>query len=896
MSENSNDTTQSFSTPEVDREERLAILLERWEDDVARGNSPTPAAIAVDFPELASDLERILLRLGKVASRAGSFDPKDPIQEFMTNFRVGRYSPVALRGQGGQGWIFEVQDGELPRRAALKCLRPFSAADSGARSRLALEAKIISKLEHPGIVPIYSLAGEQSDNPYYAMRLVDNEQTLRNAIDELHRVDASGQAADRFSKSLRELLRRFDTVCQTVAYAHSRGIIHRDLKPGNIMLDRFGVTLVIDWGLAKEIGTTAEDIANDPARESLRRLSSGDGQATLAGVALGTPAYMSPEQANGRWDQVGPASDIYSLGATLYTLLTGVVPFAESSADIPCDMLEVLKRVKAGESPRAPRKVLSSVPAPLEAICLKAMAPQPERRYATALELAVDIEKYLDDEPVGCWTEPLSIRVRRWVRRHHTFMVGAAAALLVAIVSTSAFAVRERRQNEELTQANARITRYATIARGTTRDLAAFAVGDPKFSNAVLTIITADVPESTAKGLEIACDSLRKLVAETPDDIESLRDLASLSQLLGIVQGNLGRRDDALRTLDQASQCWADVRRFQPNDLEAQGGEAVKLMTIARLHVLPVTTDAKLFNNAQILENMKKATPLLEKAIGAFRELIIKDPQNPSFQVLLADALQLSAQAKFFQLEDTRPLFEEALAISDKILIGDPHNLEYRRMNERMHFTVGIFTSQLADQIARKEPADRTDPISQALPLDKPSRSNEALALCEQAHAQLHPLIPKRFELSGFTRAYQSHLSIWGEILELQVREYASSQQIVKVRELLERALSVWEEWAAVDFLTPEAQRRLHWIRAVFAESAYKSTLLLDLSKAENQNEARRLLGASLNALSRLPADLPLAPEIDQLTADIRTLLATLPSPKDESRKKGRNFLQYIQP
>ena len=192
----------------------------------------------------------------------------------------------------------------------------------------------------------------------------------------------------RRSLELRKLLRRFLDVCNAIDYAHSRGVIHRDIKPANIILGKHGETLVVDWGLAKAVGRADPSVGEQTIAPS----SSGSSE-TLPGSALGTPAYMSPEQAGGDLDRLGPRSDVYSLGATLYCLLTGKPPFEGD------DIGEILRRVQAGDF-RAPREVDPSLDKALEAVCLKAMATKPEDRYASCRALAEDVERWMADEPV----------------------------------------------------------------------------------------------------------------------------------------------------------------------------------------------------------------------------------------------------------------------------------------------------------------------------------------------------------------------------------------------------------------------------------------------------------------------------------------------------------------
>ena len=231
-------------------------------------------------------------------------------------------------------------------------------------------------------------------------------------------------------------------------------MIHRDLKPANIIVGKHGETLVVDWGLAKAVGRADPSVGEQTIAPS----SSGSSE-TLPGSALGTPAYMSPEQAQGDLDRLGPRSDVYSLGATLYCLLTGKPPFESE------DIGAILRAVQEGQFPR-PSQHDPALDKALEAVCLKAMATAPEDRYPTPRALADDLERWMADEPVTAWREPLSRRARRWARRNRTAVTAAAAAVLVALVGTAAvLAVQTRANanlhaaNTELAVANAKVTR-----------------------------------------------------------------------------------------------------------------------------------------------------------------------------------------------------------------------------------------------------------------------------------------------------------------------------------------------------------------------------------------------------------------------------------------------------
>jgi tetratricopeptide (TPR) repeat protein/tRNA A-37 threonylcarbamoyl transferase component Bud32 len=338
------------------------------------------------------------------------------------------YRHVRPHARGGLGEVHVVCDEGLHREVALKHIQDRWADDPDSRRRFLLEAEITGRLEHPGVVPVYSLLHGADGRPCYAMRFIQGE-TLKEAAERFHQADRPGRDLGERRLALRQLLSRFIAVCNTMAYAHSRGIVHRDLKPANIMLGKYGETLVVDWGLAKAVAR--DETARSGGEDTLAPTSSGDSGGTEMGKAVGTPQYMSPEQAAGRWDLVGPASDIYSLGATFYFLLTGRPPFAgESGAVAPGALLE---RVKRGEFPRL-RQVKARISAALEAVCLKAMAYQPEARYQTALELAADLEHWLGGEPVTAYREPWAVRSGRWMRRHRTMVTATAAALAVSLL------------------------------------------------------------------------------------------------------------------------------------------------------------------------------------------------------------------------------------------------------------------------------------------------------------------------------------------------------------------------------------------------------------------------------------------------------------------------------
>ncbi|MBY0228627.1 MAG: serine/threonine protein kinase, partial [Gemmataceae bacterium] len=328
-----------------------------------------------------------------------------------------RFRLIRPHARGALGEVFVAHDSELNREVALKEMQPPYSQDAGCRSRFLAEAEITGQLEHPGIVPVYGLGVHPDGRPYYAMRFIRGE-SLHDALVCFHE---SGERPD--SLKMRRLLARFVSVCEAIAYAHSRGVIHRDIKPANIMLGPYGETLVVDWGLAKAAGEALSSHSME-----LPVCPPGETAATVLGRAVGTPSYMPPEQADGRMDKVGTASDVYALGATLYHLLTGQLPVDGENA------LEILEKAKRGDIV-PPRKHRPDVPPALEAVALKAMALHRADRYAGANELAREVERWLADEPVSAYREPNWEKAARWARRHRPAVAGAAALLVTALLA-----------------------------------------------------------------------------------------------------------------------------------------------------------------------------------------------------------------------------------------------------------------------------------------------------------------------------------------------------------------------------------------------------------------------------------------------------------------------------
>ena len=379
-------------------------------------------------------------------SGSKSTDPSAPPKRTDRRTEQGRFRVIKPHAKGGLGQVSVAMDAELSREVALKEIQDRFADDDQCRQRFVVEAEITGGLEHPGIVPIYGLGHYQDGRPYYAMRFIKGD-SLKQAVDNFHSTEFS-DATER-SLELRQLLGRFVDVCNAIEYAHARGVLHRDLKPGNIMLGKYGETLVVDWGLAKSVDRSEFQRATGDEKTLLPASASGS-SATRVGSTVGTPGYMSPEQAAGKLDELGSASDVYSLGATLYYLLTGRSPFAADS------LVQLLEKVEQGDFP-TPRELASDVSPALNAICLRAMATKPADRYQSPRAVADDVERYLADEPVEALVEPVTIRVKRWMRKHPRTVASIAATLLVGLTSTIVMITVISGKNAELASANNRL-------------------------------------------------------------------------------------------------------------------------------------------------------------------------------------------------------------------------------------------------------------------------------------------------------------------------------------------------------------------------------------------------------------------------------------------------------
>jgi len=314
-----------------------------------------------------------------------------------------RYRLLERVARGGMGVVYAAEDATLKRRVALKVLDTRDANGEMA-SRLVREAHVLARLEHPGIVPVHDVGTLADGRVFYTMKFVEG-QRLDNFI---------GGVPSRPDR-----LRLFLRICDAVAFAHARGVLHRDLKPANIMVGPFGEVLVMDWGLAKILrdataGEARETVSEETVIERPRPIAREEGATEVSvitghGTVMGTPGYMSPEQARGDVAHLDARSDIFSLGALLRFLLTESAANASSASESRLDKS-------------------------LEAICSKAAASEPASRYPSVPELALDISRYLDGLAVGARRETALEKAGRFYRRYRFFILLILAYLVMRVL------------------------------------------------------------------------------------------------------------------------------------------------------------------------------------------------------------------------------------------------------------------------------------------------------------------------------------------------------------------------------------------------------------------------------------------------------------------------------
>ncbi len=582
-----------------------------------------------------------------------------------------RFTILRSHAKGGLGEVYVAYDRELNREVAVKEIQNRYAFDEGSRNRFLLEAEITGGLEHPGIVPVYGLGIYADGRPFYAMRFIKGS-SLAEAASQFHKTDQLTTDSFR-GVEFRNLLKRFVDVCFSIEYAHSRGVLHRDLKPGNIMLGKYGETLVVDWGLAKSVSRSSA--SPEFQDEGTLHPSPASGSThTMMGKAIGTLAYMSPEAAAGRLELLGVASDVYGLGATLYYVLTGRPPYQKSE----------IEAVKKGQF-QAPQKVLPVVPKALEAVCLKAMALEPQHRYSSAKRLAEEIELWLADEPVLAYPDPLSMRLSRFVRKHRSLVTTASLAAIAGLILLSSFNWILATKNREL--------------------LVAKELAEQNRQEAVTQEFAARTNAITAREAVMNITSLAEKNLASMTGMENIRE-AMMDKALTLFDDLHEQQSDdpaLTRNLSQVLRLTSNVKR-NIRKLD-ESGQLLQRSIALQLQLADPSRDARRYlaetfreelSLAKTTGDLEKGVQALEKATAILDEQLLTAPEDNELKKTLATT-DLERVGLFIALANYQDAFAAAQRSDQRFL----EIIDAGKHTESEYITSLLATSRHAQALAK---------------------------------------------------------------------------------------------------------------------------------------------------------------------------------------------------
>ena len=443
---------------------------------------------------------------------------------------IHRYIIRKSLGHGGQGYVWEAIDTELNRKVAIKNIVPKLSSDPLQQELLIDEARKTGKLRHRGVPPVFDVGKDADGKPFFTMQLISGKK-LSESYETLKYESIS---RSDFVDQIRPLLRHLIAACYTVEFAFdSEGVIHRDLKPANIMVNSYGETIVMDWGMGKIVNDPSE--IKDASSVLFIPISQGSGseERTSVGTIKGTAAFMSPEQARAENDRLDHRTDVYGLGAILYWILTGKAPHKGT--------LDALPDIQKNRFPTPSQARPSlSIPPELEAICLKAMASQPEDRYQKAGQMAADLESFIAGEPVIALPENLLRKTERFLRKHARAVIASLLGLTLATVGLAL-------ANRIIANKNVQLKDSRAVASNLLEDL----VGGLTDNN------LSQIPGANEVRLtlldEIAAE-VEIYIEENPDDTELKLDLIRLLTRLAKLEGENSKPKEALKHWQRADE------------------------------------------------------------------------------------------------------------------------------------------------------------------------------------------------------------------------------------------------------------------------------------------------------------------------------------------------------
>ena len=677
---------------------------------------------------------------------------------------VGGYRLVRLVGSGGMGVVFEAEQDQPRRRVALKMLRlGFSVGDA---ARFRFEAELLGRLRHRGIAQVYAaglheVAGSTVDLPWFAMEFIEGEQSL------LEHAAAAELSAEERASLLAD-------VCDALQHAHQHGVLHCDLKPANILVDADGQPKVIDFGVGRVRDAEAP-------------------RHTVTGQIIGTLAYMSPEQVAGDRDAIDARSDVYALGAILFELLAGRPPRDLAGVSLT----EAVRRLQYGPVPRL-SEALGARPDDLDAVVAMAMAPDRERRYASAAQLGDDLRRYLRSEPVAARPPSTVYHMRLFVRRHRLALGAAALVIAVliaaAIVSTTAAlrAERERARGDTLFRG------FVDRSMSMTFD---YAVRIHALPNAAS--ISADMIRATIADLE---------ELEQSDPSRALRESVTHAYTrLGQIQGlttspNLGDPDGARRSFEVALRLARELVAERPNDAAGRWLQARAKGMMGQLELQTGTPEAALV--------------WLEQAGALADEVAAEHPDGDNYSACAAAAHDFTANAfsRLDRLDEAESHRAVALASYEALREKNPGDWRYA------HNVMTTRNQAAVDSYRRGQQAEADGEGETAREYYARSRS-EVLAVCEAAQ--------ERFGSGANARRARLFLvaaATWSGSMSLLLEDLDRAEID------LEQALAIYRELAA------EEPDDVRWVKSrADALRSLGNTARSKAQRATDGEEQRRL-------------------------------------------------------
>jgi serine/threonine-protein kinase len=737
--------------------------------------------------------------------------PRD--EEAAGESSASRFQILSFHNAGALGKVFLALDKELHRNVALKEIQEEHVHHAVNRDQFVLEGMVTGALEHPGIVPVYSLGKRRDGRLFYAMRFIQGP-SLTDRLRQLHGAKKAKPLAEgEAPPTLPRLLRHFTHACQAMAYAHTRGILHRDLKPDHVMLGPFGETLVVDWGLAMSFRKKEGDEAGG---DSLKLPIGRDSAFSADGVVVGTLSYMSPEQGLGLRAKMGPRSDVFALGAILYAVLTGRAPYVDD------DYALRLAKVRRGEFPR-PSAVRRNVPPALEAICLKAMEFDPDDRYESAAELARDVEHWLDDEPTLAYAEPWTVRVGRWLRRHRTAAVAVATLAGCTMLGLAALNFQARRANATLSRKNDQL-----IAA---RDAAEMARGQAVDARAEAEVAREEAETNFRDSLAVVQKLLMPVAA---DDLPMLPGTTEL------------RRTVATEATKFLEKLW----KQRPEDPEVRAAAASGYRELANILRLLGRADGAAYR----------------RAIGFLDPVVKARPDEPKYRDALAETLQDyagSLQIAGKQVE-AGPHFQRALGLAVGLREQFPESANYRRTEARVQnylanqrLAVGDFAeaARLAENAARtmKEFAESdepgpTDDLETALYLDSHGEALLGLDRPEESASKLDEAARRAEALYAKTPSEDLLFIKCGALMKRARALAAIEGRGDEAKASIDAAV------AGFDRLLEDSPEVVHYPELQAEVLLVRAALLIDRqAPAEARNDLNRALGLAEGLLRASP-------------------------------------------